>query len=232
MSNNYTKASFLLLVQPDEAELLQLAKDASDMLENHDDDALGRREAFDGLGPAFAAAFPPTDDDPFGSFLALFDDADFPIFSCRIDVDDTPDEAGKIQVFFHGDQVSVDAVALLIFAACKSALPCGFEYALDCDRLRPGEFGGGYAAITAAGVSFGNSARQLERALERDQEEGVDGFVLTTRHPEYGLSFWNNDTGFGRLRDATVFTEAEAATFDKPIAADEPEWLAMPAPLT
>ena len=51
MSNNYTKASFLLLVQPDEAELLQLAKDASNMLENHDDNALGRREAFDGLGP-------------------------------------------------------------------------------------------------------------------------------------------------------------------------------------
>ena len=202
------------------------------MLENHDDDALGRQEAFDGLGPAFAAAFPPTDDDPFGSFLALFDDGDLPVFSCRIDVDDTPDEAGKIQVFFHGDQVSVDAVALLVFATCKSALPCGFEYALDCDRLRPGEFGGGYAAITAAGVSFGNSARQLERALERDQEEGVDGFVLTTRHPEYGLSFWNNETGFGRLRDATVFTEAEAATFNKPIAADEPEWLAMPAPLT
>ncbi|WP_210357309.1 hypothetical protein [Sphingomonas beigongshangi] len=126
----------------------------------------------------------------------------------------------KIQVFFHGDQVSVDAVALLIFATCKSVLPCGFEYALDCDRLRPGEYGGGYAAITAAGVSFGNSARQLERALERDQKGRFDCFVLTTLHAGYGLSFWNNETCFGRLRDAAVFTEAEAATFDNPIAAD------------
>lgn len=232
MSNNYTKASFILSVLPDEAELLQLAKDASNMLENNDDEALGRQEAYDQLGPAFAAAFPPTADDPFGGFLAMFDDADFPVLDCRIDVDDTPNEAGSISVFFHGDQVSIDAVALLIFATCKSALPCGFEYALDCDRLRPGEFGGGYAAITAAGVTFGHSGRQLERALERDTDEGADGFVLTTRHPEYGLSFWNNDSGFGRLRDATVFTEAEAATFNTPIADDEPEWLAMPAPLT
>jgi hypothetical protein len=114
MSNNYTKASFILLVEPDEAELLRLALDASDMLDNGDDEALGRREAFDQLGPAFAATFPPTDDDPFGGFLALFDDADFPVFDCRIDVDDTPHETGKIPVYFHGDQVGIDSIAHLV----------------------------------------------------------------------------------------------------------------------
>jgi hypothetical protein len=31
--------------------------------------------------------------------------------------------------------------------------------------------------------------------------------------------------------NATVFSESEAAKFDMPIAADQPEWLAMPAPL-
>lgn len=57
-------------------------------------------------------------------------------------------------------------------------------------------------------------------------DEGRSGFVLATRDPEHGLSFWNNETGFGRLAEATVFSEAEAAAFDKPIAQDEPEWLA------
>lgn len=57
--------------------------------------------------------------------------------------------------------------------------------------------------------------------------EGAYGFVLGTRD----LSFWSNDYGFGPLFNATVFSEAEAGTLDVPIADDEPEWLAMPAPL-
>lgn len=60
---------------------------------------------------------------------------------------------------------------------------------------------------------------------------GGFGFVLTTRDHVHGLSFWNNDYGFGPLFNATVFSEAEAAEYDMPIAGDGPEWLAMPAPL-
>ena len=61
--------------------------------------------------------------------------------------------------------------------------------------------------------------------------EGAFGFVLVTRDHVHGLSFWNNDYGFGPLFNATVFSEAEAAEFNVPIADDEPEWLAVPAPL-
>lgn len=57
------------------------------------------------------------------------------------------------------------------------------------------------------------------------------GFVLATRDQVHGLSFWNNEYGFGPLFNATVFAEAEATAFDKPIADYEPEWLALPAPL-
>ena len=53
--------------------------------------------------------------------------------------------------------------------------------------------------------------------------------MLATRDSTHGLSFWSNDNGFGSLATATVFTEGEAAAFDKPIANDEPEWLALPA---
>ena len=79
---------------------------------------------------------------------------------------------------------------------------------------------------------FASSAQLLERALSREHREGADGYVLTTRDAEEGLLFWNNDTGFGELSTATVFSEAEAGRFDVPIAHDQPEWLAMPAPIS
>ena len=61
--------------------------------------------------------------------------------------------------------------------------------------------------------------------------DGTFGFVLATRDRTHGLSFWSNEYGFGPLFNATVFTEAEASDFDVPIADNEPEWLALPAPL-
>lgn len=60
--------------------------------------------------------------------------------------------------------------------------------------------------------------------------DGAYGFVLATRDRAHGLSFWSNEHGFGPLFNATVFSEGEAGTLDVPIADDEPEWLAMPAP--
>lgn len=62
--------------------------------------------------------------------------------------------------------------------------------------------------------------------------DGAFGLVLATRDHQHGLSFWNNDFGFGPLFNAAVFSEAEVATFDVPIADDEPEWLALPVPLS
>jgi len=61
--------------------------------------------------------------------------------------------------------------------------------------------------------------------------EGAFGFVLAIRDARHGLSFWSNAHGFGPLFAATVFSEDEAGRFDKPIADDEPEWLALPTPL-
>lgn len=60
------------------------------------------------------------------------------------------------------------------------------------------------------------------------QDEDARPLIIAKRDAEHGLDFWNNEDGFGRLADATVFTPAEAAEFDLPIADDEPEWLTMP----
>ncbi|PZU06527.1 hypothetical protein [Sphingomonas sp.] len=61
--------------------------------------------------------------------------------------------------------------------------------------------------------------------------DGTYGFVLATRDPTHGLSFWSADYGYGPLFNATVFSEADAAAHAPAIADDQLEWLALPAPL-
>jgi hypothetical protein len=230
MSNSYTKAAFGLAVTSAEADLLrrviaviQLIGDADvsiEVLEAHYRD----------IGPDFAALFPRTELSPFDSLLDLFPDESYPILDFDVAFGE-PDEAGQIVGFFSGEQFGVETAAKLIQRCARSALPFGFEFAFDADKLRAGELGGGYVAITEAAIEYGHTSQMLDRAIGRALDEGADGFVLAIRDAEHGLSFWNNADGFGRLAAATVFSEAEAANFDMPIADDQPEWLAMPAPL-
>ena len=232
MSNSYTKAAFCILVPPADVTTLSLAEKAVDILDRVNDDG-DLKLSFDALGVGFHTVFPAKGANDFGSFLELFDDPAYPRFGCDIDIEE-PDSEGLCAATFSGEQVEVEAVARLIFAACKSALPCGFEWAHGMDRLRAGEFGGGSVVVTAAGIDYHSTRDVLDRAITReirDPDEAVDGFVLALADREHGLSFWNNEHGFGRLALATVFSEDEAGRFDKPIAHAEPEWLAMPAPL-
>lgn len=230
MANHFTKASFVLAVTPAEAEVLRLVPEAVDSLDDADLEPAERTARFAALGPAFADAFPPSADDPFDGFLGLFSDPDYPRLGFTLQVD-PPGATDTVKVWIHGEQVDIEAAAALIQAAAKSALPFGFEYALDCDRMRPGEFGGGFVVIREDDIEFSGSARGLERALSRRPGEAENGLVVATRDAEEGLLFWNTETGFGDLERATVFSEAEAADFDLPIANDQPEWLALPSPL-
>lgn len=233
MSNSYTKSAFSILMSTTDVTTLSLVRKAVEILDRVSDDE-DLKLSFDGLGTAFSRAFPAKGPNDFGSFLELFDDPDFPRFGCDIDIEE-PGSDGLCAVTFRGEQVDVEAVANLIFTACKTALPCAFEWARVTDRLCVGEFGGGCVVVTAAGIQYHNTRDILDRAITREisgPDEAVDGFVLALADQEHGLSFWNNEHGFGRLALATVFSEAEAGRFDKPIAHTEPEWLAMPAPLT
>ena len=229
MANTFIKASFVIALTLIEADLLHKCCETARKLADREIPDDERAAHFASLGPDFTAAFPPSNEDPFSGFLAIFDDPEFPHLDCTVVLDDPDGERQNATIF--GDQINVELIAQLIFRLCKSALPFGFEYTLDCDGLRPGQFGGGLVIITKDGIEHGGTSTMLDRALAREKDEGADGYVLAIRDPEHGLSFWNNDSGFGRLGEATVFSEKEAAQFDKPIANDEPEWLAMPAPL-
>lgn len=230
MSNSYTKAAFGIAVTAAEADLLRRVIGAIELI----CDASVGLEALEahylGMGDDFATLFPRTELSPFDGLLDLFPDENYPVLDCDIDFGD-PSETGQIVVFFSGEQFGVEVAAQLIQRCAPSVLPFGFEFAFDADKLRAGELGGGYVAITTSAIEYGHTTLMLARAVARALDEGADGFVLAARDPEHGLGFWNKDHGFGRLMNATVFSESEAAKFDMSIAADQPEWLAMPAPL-
>ena len=78
MANHFVKASFVLAVTDPEAEVFRDVETAAGIL---DDTALSPEErlaAYDVLGEPFRACFPPSEADPFGGFLAIFSDPDYP----------------------------------------------------------------------------------------------------------------------------------------------------------
>lgn len=230
MSNSYTKAAFGLVVTAAEADLLRRVAAAIEMIGDADIGIDTLETHYATVGADFAALFPRTEFSPFDGLLDLFPDENYPMLDFDIDIGE-PDAAGKVIVFLSGEQFGIETAANLIQRCARSALPFGFEWASDHDRLRAGEFGGGYVFITEAAIVYDSTGRMLDRAFARSRDECADGFVLAIRHAEHGLSFWNDTDGFDRLSRARVFSEAEAANFDVPIASAEPEWLAMPAPL-
>lgn len=152
MANHYLKASFVLTVAPDEADLIGLAFEAAELLADRpDEEEQVARHA--GFGPAFADAFPVGEDDPFAGFRDLFDEPDHPTFGCSVERLGT-DGDGREQLWFSGEQVGIDALPRLFCVAAPTALPFAFEFSFDCDRLRIGEFGGGIAIAEADGARW------------------------------------------------------------------------------
>ncbi|API60179.1 hypothetical protein BSL82_13465 [Tardibacter chloracetimidivorans] len=230
MSNSYTKAAFDLTVTVAEAGMLRRVIAAVELIDDTEAGSDVREARYASLRPDFAALFPRGDEDPFAGLLDLFEDPQYPYLDFHVAFSEA-DQLGQVLVTFSGEQFGIDVAAKLIQRCARSALPFGFEWASDCDRLRVGEFGGGYVVITEHRVSYGHTTQLLDRAIARARDEGADGFVLAIRDPQHGLSFWNDDAGFDRLSRARVFSEAEAANHDVPLAHDQREWLAMPEPL-
>lgn len=227
MANHFIKASFTLSVTAAEAEVLRRVEDALAIIEIEADlDRDEQERRYDALGGRFGTCFPKTEADVFATFRDIFSDPDHPRLGFSMSIEPTgPD--GNCSVWIHGDQIDVEVAANLIQAAAPSTLPFGFEYSLDCDRLRVGEFGGGFVAIFDDGVEYGTSAQGLEEALARRARQPDRGLVIAMSSDDGGLLFWNARAGFGPLGDATFFSEAEADNYDLPIADNQPEWLSV-----
>lgn len=233
MSNCYVHASFAVTVTAAEAEALADVTRAIEALDDAaGDPAIDLAGRYEALSPAFRAAFPAEAGNPFGCFCAVFSDPDYPVLGFTIEALEAQAD-GRTDLVLSGEQFGVEEAANLLFAICKSALPFGFEYALTCDRLRPGEFGGGFVVVAADRVTYHGTRDGLDRALARQGEDDDRRFVLSARDPQHGLRFWNREAGFGALEDASAVETAEvdAACLDIPIGTASPVWMALPRPL-
>ncbi|TNE43767.1 MAG: hypothetical protein EP345_03815 [Sphingomonadales bacterium] len=174
MANNYLKLSFTISPAPQEVELLDECYDLSTELADLDEKEQGAR--YDSMSDAFKAAFPKKpretvsphnigrgeigpehaveeEGDPFASFRDMFSDGDFPTF----DVEHFGFTSSVDNYLIAGSQADPYAIASVIQKCAPSVLPLAFEWAQTCDRLRPGEFGGGYYVVTSDDIIGGGT---------------------------------------------------------------------------
>ena len=137
MADYYTKLSFQLRCQPDEAKRLAAAFNVS---------------SINGELPAeLHEAFPPTaeaPDDPLSGFAALFDDPDLMNVGAMIDLV----EEGV--VIYSEESPDLDAIAELIRRLAPSALPAVFIWIGDCSKPRTDAYAAGYVLIRPEGVQY------------------------------------------------------------------------------
>ncbi|WP_167875032.1 hypothetical protein, partial [Escherichia coli] len=166
--------AFDLTVTVAEADMLRRVIATVELIDDTEAGIDVREAHYTSLGPDFAALFPRSDEDPFGGLLDLFEDPQYPYLDFDVAFSEA-DQLGRVLVTFSGEQFGSDVAARLIQHCARSALPFGFEWASDCDRLRIGEFGGGYVVISEHGISYGHTTQLLDRAIARARDEGADG---------------------------------------------------------
>lgn len=211
MTDYQTETAFSIFVAAAEAALVAEAVALAD--------ALTKAKPGDELpllSPGFVALFPiwpQGEGDAYSGFRQLFRDGDYPDFGCDIQVG----EAGEgHKVSFAGSQIDTDAVAELIRRCCTSALPVRFGWAATCSKYRDDGFGGGTIEITQL---------DIRDIIDPNLDDPL--LVLTTSGRVGETLYWNEDTGFGPLEAATVYTDNEAGRVTV-IANDAPEWEALP----
>ena len=221
MADYYTQTSFAIHVSEDEAALINEIDPLLRALADGFETAAEAEAAYAATSAQFQAAFPKgADGDPFFELTSLFDDPTWPTIGCDMETRSDSERPGYLQLWVNGDDVRPFDLAALLQRVCPSALPFRFGWAYTCSRHRIDAFGGGYMEVGANGII---------RLIDPDDPVAVKRLVLAARDVEDGLTFWNNDTGFGALVSATVFGEAEAQKAILPVGADRSEWLELPA---
>ena len=222
MADYFTKASFLIRVTALESSVIREAFDL------RIDELLGEQaaSAYQRRSRAFKDLFPEGREDSFDRFLSLFTDPENPTAGCNID--EFERSGDSVSLVMYGDQIDPESLANLLQVLAPSALPFGFAFTHDCSKLRPGSLGGGFVTITDTSVTFRETETQLTAAISHLESDDSRPLVIAKFDAEHGLSFWNEERGFGRLADATVYSADKARTIDLPIADEQPEWLTLP----
>lgn len=221
MADHFTQISFAVHVDAAEAAILPEIDEVLAALRDSFPSAAEAMAAWRATSERFRRLFPADDpENPFASFTALFDDETCPSHGAELSCSADPAREGGAIMMASGDQVDPFALARLLRIVVPSALPFRFGWAETCSRMRVDAFGGGFMEVTA---------ERLIPLHGLGQDHNRQRLVVVTRDRECGLLFWNNETGFGLLRTATVFTQREAEKFRLPrVEGGPPGWLELP----
>lgn len=221
MADYYTQTCFAVHVDSAEAEIIGEIEAVIDDLQAGFETPEEELSAWTECSERFRALFPADGQDrPFARFLTLFDDETYPSHGADFTVVPDPANDGGAILEVSGDQVDPVTLARLLQKILPSALPFRFGWAELCSRLRFDDFGGGFLEVTAD---------RLIPLHGLGQDIDCRRLVVVVRDKECGLQFWNNDSGFGSLTTATMFTSHEAEQFRLPrVAGHEPDWLELP----
>lgn len=167
MFDSYLKTAFFMNVSATEANLLSECLEIADQLEAGFPEETDLNAYNEQTSQAFKDAFPmESEADPFGTFLKLFDDPDYPNFGVKIQVSDhyDPERDGRV-AFVSGEQADVEALAKLIQKACSSSLPFGFEWAATSSSLVADAQGGGYFVVTKDEITGGSTQDLMRKEM-------------------------------------------------------------------
>lgn len=221
MADYFTQTSFAIHVDADEAAILPEIEEVIAALQDGFPSSDGTMAAWRATSERFRRLFPADDPEkPFARFTTLFNDETYLCHGADIRCSLDPARAGVAILEVSGDEVDPFALAHLLRIVLPSSLPFRFGWAETCSRMRVDAFGGGFMEVMAD---------RLIPLHGLGQDVNRQRLVVVSRDRECGLLFWNNETGFGALKTATVFTPREADAFRLPrVEGGAPGWLELP----
>jgi hypothetical protein len=221
MADYFTTAAFVIEVDGHEAELLDEVIEIAEQLTEGFDTPAEANAVYAAASPHFRTLFPRSDaGDPFAGLLALFEDPSFPSPDALIWHVPAAGKPGRHNVHVEGENVSVFSVARLLQKVCPSGLPFRFGWAHTSLPMRVGAFGGGYLEVRED---------RIVRFWSPGDDPDAVRLVVALKDDRCGLLFWNKDSGFGMLKEASVFSPSEADSFRlPPTQGHKPGWLELP----
>lgn len=162
MADTYVQGCFAFSCSPAEMALLEEAFQASyDLGEGYNPDTVNP-------SPEFLALFPPSEGDRWAGFRDIFSDRDSPSFGAVLTGSNLADPLMVAAVVTSEIALDPEAIAKLIQRCCSATLligPIGFEWSVTSSRMRVGEFGGGWCAISHDRIEIETTGQALAASL-------------------------------------------------------------------
>lgn len=162
MADTYVQGCFAFSCSPAEMALLEEAfQESYGLGEGYNPDTVNP-------SPEFLALFPAAEDDRWAGFRDIFSDRDFPSFGATLTGSNLADPLMVAAIITSEIALDPEALAKLIQRCCSASLqhgPIGFEWSVTCSRMRVGEFGGGWCAISHDRIEIETTGEALSAAL-------------------------------------------------------------------